>query len=151
MNICTEKYFNLTQDEYSKIKKFIDNNIDTVESILAPMHEFFDLSKKCYDSYCYCPCNCHCKKSNRKCVCLTDKYIKFCKEDSIILKKTARSYFNVKYIKYFYLLQKPIGQIISRKLNLYDENTGIREIDMLITMFINLYYNSNIDCKCFRV
>ena len=22
------------------------------------MHEFFDLSKKCYDSYCYCPCNC---------------------------------------------------------------------------------------------
>ena len=41
MNICTEKYFNLTQDEYSKIKKFIDNNIDTVESILAPIHEFF--------------------------------------------------------------------------------------------------------------
>ena len=40
--------------------QFIDNNnIDTVESILAPMHEFFDLSKKCYDSYCYCPCNCH--------------------------------------------------------------------------------------------
>ena len=26
------------------------------------MHEFFDLSKKCYDSYCYCPCNCHFKK-----------------------------------------------------------------------------------------
>ena len=58
MNICTEKYFNLTQDEYSKIKKFIDNNIDTVESTLAPMHECFDLSKKCYDSYCYCPCHC---------------------------------------------------------------------------------------------
>ena len=48
------------------------------------MHEFFDLSKKYYDSYCYCPCNCHCKQNNRKCVCLTDKYIKFCKEDSII-------------------------------------------------------------------
>ena len=58
MNICTEKYFNLTQDEYSKIKKFIDNNIDTVESTLAPMHECFDLSKKCYNSYCYCPCHC---------------------------------------------------------------------------------------------
>ena len=40
----------------------MDNNIYTIESILAPMHEFFDLSKKCYDSYCYCPCNCHCKK-----------------------------------------------------------------------------------------
>ena len=53
------------------------------------MHEFFYLSKKCYDSYCYCSCNCHCKKNNRKCVCLTDIYIKFCTEDSIILKKTT--------------------------------------------------------------
>ena len=49
----------ISRDEYSKIKEFIDNNIDTVESMLAPMHEFFDLSKKCYDSCCYCPCNCH--------------------------------------------------------------------------------------------
>ena len=87
MYICSEKYFKLTQDEYLKIKEFIDNNIDTVEAILAPMHEFFDLSKKCYDSYCYCSCNCHCKQNNRKCVCLTNKYITFCKEDSIILKK----------------------------------------------------------------
>ena len=84
MNICAEKYFNLTKNEYSKIKKFIDNNIDTVESVLAPMHEYFNLSKKCYDSYCYCPRNCHCKKNNRKCVCLTYKYIEFCTEDSII-------------------------------------------------------------------
>ena len=44
------------------MKIFIDNNIDTVESILAPMHKFFDLSKKCFDSYCCCPRNCHCKK-----------------------------------------------------------------------------------------
>ena len=87
MYICGEKYFKLTRDEYLKIKKFVDNNIDTVEAILAPTHEFFDLSKKCYDSYCYCPCNCHCKQNNRKCVCLTDKYIEFCKEDSIIVKK----------------------------------------------------------------
>ena len=108
MNICFERYFNLMQDEYSKIKEFMDNNIDIVESILAPMHEFFDLSKKCYDCYCYCPCNCHCKKTNRKCVCFTDKYIEFCTEDSIILKITTKSYFNVKYIKYFYLLQKNI-------------------------------------------
>ena len=69
MNICTEKYFNLTQDEYSKIKKFIDNSIDNFGSIITAMHEFFDLSKKCYDSYCYCPCNCHCKKNNRN-VCV---------------------------------------------------------------------------------
>ena len=80
-------------------------------------------------------------------MCLTDKYIEFFTEDSIIFKKTATSYFNVKYIKYFYLLQKAIDQIISKKLNRYDENTCIRKIDMLITMFINLYYNSNIYCN----
>ena len=90
MYICTEKYFNLTQDEYLKIKKIIDNNIYAVEAILPPMHEFFYLSKKCYDKYCYCPCNCHYKQNNRKCVCLTDKYIKFCKEDSTILKKNIK-------------------------------------------------------------
>ena len=81
MNICSERYFKLSQNEYSKIKEFMDNNIDTVEAILAPIHAFFYLSKKCYDSYCYCPCNCHCKQNNRKCICLTDKYIEFCKED----------------------------------------------------------------------
>ena len=57
MSTCSERYFKLSQDKYLKIKKFIDNNIDTIEAILAPMHEFFDLSKKCYDSYCCCPCN----------------------------------------------------------------------------------------------
>ena len=145
MYICSEKYFKLTQDEYLKIKKFIDNNIDTVEAILAPIHKFSDLSKKCYDSYCYCPCNCHCKQNNRICACLTDKYIKFCKEDSIIFKKTTKSYLNVEYIKYLYLLQKAADQIISKKLNLYDENKCIREIDTLINMLIILYNNSNID------
>ena len=43
MSICSERYFKLSQDEYLKIKEFIDNNIDTIEAILAPMHEFFDL------------------------------------------------------------------------------------------------------------
>ena len=67
-------------------------------------------------------------------MCLTDKYSEFCTEDSIIVKKITNSYLNV-------------DQIISKKLNLYDENTCIRKIDMLITMFINLYHNSNIDCN----
>ena len=71
------------------------------------MHEFFDLSKKCYDSYFYCPCN------KRKCVYLTDKYTEFCEEDNIIFKKTTRSYFNVAYKKFFYLLQKSIDKITS--------------------------------------
>ena len=64
-----------------------------------------------------------------------------------ILKKTTKSYFIVEYIKFFYLLQKSIDQITFKKLNLYNENTCIREIDMLITMFINVYENSNIDCN----
>ena len=78
-------------------------------------------------------------------MCLTDKYREFCEEDSIIFKKTTKSYFNVEYIKFFNLLQKAIDQITSKKLNLYNENTCIRQIDMLITMLINLYENSNID------
>ena len=86
MNIYSERYFKLSQNGYPKIKEFMDNNIDAVEAILAPMYEFFDLSKKCYN-YCYCPCNCHTERNNRKCVCLTSKYREFCEEDSIILKK----------------------------------------------------------------
>ena len=44
-------------------------------------------------------------------------------------------------------MQKAIDQITSKKLNLYDENACIREIDMLINMFINVFHNSNIDCN----
>ena len=65
----------------------------------------------------------------------------------LFFKKTTKSYFNVKYIKLFYLLQKSIDQITSKTLNLYDENTCIRETDMLITIFKNLYENSNINCN----
>ena len=46
MDICFEKYFQLSKDEYSKIKKFINNNIDTFESILAPIHDFRICIKK---------------------------------------------------------------------------------------------------------
>ena len=70
------------------------------------MHELFDLSKKCYDNHCYCRSNCHCKQNNRKCICLTDKYIKFCKEDSIIFKKVTKSCFNVEYTKIFIFVTK---------------------------------------------
>ena len=43
MNICCEGYFKLSQDEYLEIKKSIDNNIDIIESTLAPMNDYFDL------------------------------------------------------------------------------------------------------------
>ena len=39
IDICYERYFKLSKDEYSKIKKFIDDNIDTFESMLAPIHD----------------------------------------------------------------------------------------------------------------
>ena len=108
---------------------------------------FFYLSKKCYDSYCYCPCNCHLKKKIENVCVLLINIENFMKKIVLFKKKTTRSYFNVEYIKFFYLLQKAIDQITDKKLNLYNENTCIREIDMLITMFINLYENSNIDCN----
>ena len=55
MNICCEEYFKLSQNEYLEIKKFIDNNIDIIESALAPMNNYFDLCKKCYSHY-HCSC-----------------------------------------------------------------------------------------------
>ena len=48
--------------------------------------------------------------------------------------KIIKLYFNVWYIKFFYLLQKEI------KLN-------IRNIRVLINIFISLNDNSNIDCN----
>ena len=54
----------------------------------------------------------------------------------MISKIITRSYFNVEYIKFFYLLQKV------NKLSISNINN-----DIIINMFINLYENSNIDCN----
>ena len=121
MNICYERYFGLSKDEYSKIKKFIDDNIDTFESMLAPIHDSIDIYKKCYNNYCYCTCSCHCLKRYGERVCDN------CKENNFILKSIAKSYFNVEYIKFFYLLQKV-------KVNTRNIHSNI-----LVNMFINLY------------
>ena len=86
MNICFERYFEVSQDEYSKIKEFIDNNIDTVESIVAPMHEFFYLSKKCYDCYCYC----HFKKIIENVFVLLINIENFVKKIVLFKKKLQR-------------------------------------------------------------
>ena len=125
MNICCERYFKLSQDEYLKIKEFINNNIDIIESALAPMNDYFDLYKKCYGHY-YCLCYNYHKKKVR--------YIFPGNEHREFHEKIIKLYFNVWYIKFFYLLQKEI------ELN-------IRNISVLINIFINLYDNSNIDCN----
>ena len=61
MYICFERYFELSKDEYLEIKKFIDSNIDIIESTLAPMNDYFDSCKKCYSHY-YCSCYYYHKK-----------------------------------------------------------------------------------------
>ena len=130
MDICYERYFKLSKDEYSKIKQFIDDNTDTFESMLAPIHDSIDLYKKCYNNYCYC------LKRYSECVCNNSKYKEFFEENNFILKSIAKSYFNVEYIKFFYLLQ-----------NVFKFNTSNIHSDILVNMFINLHDNSNIDCN----
>ena len=39
MNICCDEYFKLSQDEYLKIKKFINNNIDIIDSTFESMND----------------------------------------------------------------------------------------------------------------
>ena len=84
MDICFGKYFELSKDEYSKIKKFIDNNINTFESILAPIHNLIDLYKKPYNNYCYYSYNYYCKKNYNECICITGKYSEFCEKYNYI-------------------------------------------------------------------
>ena len=51
-------------------------------------------------------------------------------------EKIIKSYFNIWYIKFFYLLKKNIKLI----KNIYN-------INVLINIFMNLYDNSGIDCN----
>ena len=91
MNICCERYFKLSHDEYLEIKEFIDNNIDIIESALAPMHDYFDLYKKYYNHY-YCSCyNYHNKKV---------KYIFYGNAHKEFHEKIIKSYFNIEYKKF---------------------------------------------------
>ena len=125
MNICCEEYFELSKDEYLEIKKFIDNNIDIIESTLAPMNDYFDSYKKCHN-HCYCSCY---YNINEKFRCSFTQNIYEEPHEKII-----KLYFNIWYIKFFYLLQKDI------KLN-------IRDISILMNIFMNLYVNSGINCN----
>ena len=134
-DICYERYFELSKDEYYKIKKNIDDNIDTFESILAPIHDSIDSYKKYYNNYCYCSYSCYCLKNYGECVCDNCKYM-VCEKNNFILKNITKPYFNVDYIKFFYLLQKVI------KLN-----TSNIHSDILKNMFINIYDNSNTNCN----
>ena len=91
------------------------------------MNDYFDLYKKCYGHY-HCSCYNYHKKKVR--------YIFPRNRHREFHEKIIKSYFNIWYIKFFYLLQKDI------KLN-----KNIYNINVLIDIFINLYDNSNIDCN----
>ena len=127
MNICYERYFKLSRDEFLEIKKIIDNNMDIIESALAPMHDYFDLYKKCYGHYYCLRYNYHNKKVRY--IFPGNAHKEFC-------EKIIKLYFNIEYTKIFYLLQKEI------KLN-----KNICNINVIIDIFMNLYDNSNIHCN----
>ena len=129
MNIFCERYFKLSQDEYLKIKDFLDNNIDIIEHVFAPIIDYFDLYKKCYSHY-YCQCYCHYKK-NIVCIFPKNMPIEF-------HEKNIKLYFNIEYIKLFYLLQQNVQKSLVK---------NICNVNTLINIFMNLYYNSNIDCN----
>ena len=110
MNICKERFFELTQDEYLKIKKFIDNNVDVIEYAFAPIINYFDLCKKSYNYY-YCSCYNY-----------VFEHIEF-------REKIIKIYFNIEYINFFYLLQKKLNKnicninvLIDIFINLYDNS-----------------------------
>ena len=105
--------------------------MDIIESALAPMHDYFDLYKKCYNHY-YCSCYCSCYNYHNKKV----RYIFPGNEHKEFCEKIIKLYFNIEYTKFFYLLQKKI------KLN-----KNIRNINVLIDIIMNLCDNSNIDCN----
>ena len=75
--------------------------------MFAPIINYFDLYKKCYNHY-------HCSCYN------------YVFEHIESRAKIIKIYFNIEYIKFFYLLQKKLNKNICN---------------------INLYDNSNIDCN----
>ena len=91
------------------------------------MNYYFDSCNKCYSHY-YCSCY-YCPKKKVICIFPQNRYKEF-------HEKIIKSYFNIWYIKFFYLLQKNI------KLN-----KSIYNINVLMNIFINLYDNSGINCN----
>ena len=72
--------------------------MNIIESAVAPVHDYFDLYKKCYNHY-YCSCHCSCYNYHNKKV----RYIFLGNEHKGFCEKIIKLYFNVWYIKFFYL------------------------------------------------
>ena len=136
MNICKERFFELTQDEYLKIKKFIDNNVDVIEYVFAPIIYYFDLYKKCYNHY-YCSCYNY-----------VFEHIEF-------REKIIKIYFNIEYIKFLYLLQKKLNKnigninvLIDIFINLYDDSgINCNKKKKLYDLYDNIILNKFDQCN----
>ena len=124
-SICCEEYFKLSRGEYLKIKKFIDNNIDIIDSMFEPMNDFSDTYIKRYGHYYCMPHYLYNKKTHG-----------FFPQ---IYEKIIKSYSNIWYINFFYLLQKNIKS---------NKNIScIYNVNVLTNIFINICDNSSIDCN----
>ena len=115
MNICKERFFELTQDEYLKIKKFINNNIDVIEYAFTPITNYFDYIKNVI-------------------VIIIVHVITIFFEHIEFHKKIIKIHFNIEYIKFFYFLQKKLNKNIC-KINVL--------IDIFINLYDNSDINCN--------
>ena len=113
-----------------KVKDFVDNNIDIIEYAFAPMIDYFDLCKKCYGHY-YCQCYYYHRKKI--------SYIFPANIHREFPEKIIKSYFNIEFKKFLCLLQQSLvlGSVVKNICN----------VNTLIDIFMNLYYNSSIDCN----
>ena len=93
------------------------------------MIDYLNLCKKCYTHY-YCQCYYYHRKK-----------ISYTFPGNIhreFHEKIIKSHFNIEYIKFFYLLQQSLV-LRSVVKNIFNVNT--------LDIFMNLYYNSSIDCN----
>ena len=94
------------------------------------MTDYFDLCKKCYSHY-YCQCYYYHRKKISH-IFPSNIHREF-------HEKIIKSYFNIEYIKFFYLVQQ--------SLVLQNVVKNICNVNTLIDIFMKLYYNSSIDCN----
>ena len=125
IKLCSEfimPIINITKKEHIKeYNEHIKDIIDNLESIKDIYSICSYLMNICCEEYF--------KLSQVICIFPQSRYKEF-------HEKIIKSYFNIWYIKFFYLLQKNI------KLNKNIYNSSI-----LMNIFMNVYDNSNIDCN----
>ena len=91
------------------------------------MIDYFDLCKKCYSHY-YCQCYYYHRKKN--------SYIFPGNECGEFHEKIIKSYFNIEYIKCFYLLQQSLVQSVVKNI------CNVNEMGYMICIILFFLINS---------